>query len=661
MESLLNNEDFDKYEICCQISAATWETDTEVSKKYASMAVEIAKSRGDEKKVYKAMRNYGMIYTITREYDNALSVFKDVLNYFEKIKDTSEIAALHRNIGDIQYRQAKYKEALEEYLYSEKLFQKLMNNKPKNLLELEENYGATLNNIGNVYLRLEDFDKSIKFFEQALLIQKKTGDTYSESAAYTNIGNIYYYMLEFDKSLENYHKALEVATGLDNYSLEANIVQNIASTYLAIKQNKKALKYYYKALDIFQKTDNADGILEIYTSLALAYMSDMNKDSASHYFKISENIARDIKDYQYLSYIQSNKADFYKTLGNLEKAFDYLKESQISKDSVMSIESREQINKLTVQYESEKKDNLIRIKNLEMDQKENEIYLMYLALGIVSISFAFIIWLYRNKNKNLTLIKEKNDAIEEANLELEQQNDFISKQNDELINLNAMKDKFFSIISHDMRNPVTNLSLLIDLAEAYSERGDYQQLPDKFRKFKISLQHLMSLFDNLLTWAKTQTGNIKFHKSNQNITAILSNLADSFALTSEVKNINFEFHAQKNIMLDADKDMLEFIVRNLLSNSFKFTNHGGNVILSVDENESSVMIKVKDDGIGLTEEEIDKLFMIHQKYSKSGTANEKGSGLGLTIVKEFVDLHQGSIEVNSKVNQGAEFIIKFNK
>ncbi len=661
LEALLDSEQIDKYDIYCQLSASLWEIDTDKSKYYADLAVGIAKRNDDKRKFFKAQRNYGMIYCLNRQYDKALDTYNDILNYFNNVQDTIEVAALNRNIGDVYYRQAHFEDALKSYLKSEHIFQDYFKNHKDISLSIEENYGATLNNIGNIYLRLDDLQKSVTFFEKALEIQKKTGDKYSEAAAYTNIGNIYHYMQEYDKCLEFYYSGLDCAEALENYSLIANICQNIGATYQNQGKITAARKYYNKALDLFKKTDNDDGLMEMYNSIALSFIDENNRDSVDYYFDLAEEMARKVDDYQLLGMTQKDRSEYYKSIGNHEEAYNYLLQSQISKDSVITIEARKQINELSVKYESEQKDNLIRIKNLEMQQQENKLYLLYLAFGFVSIILCFTGWLYYNKNKNLKIIKEKNNQIEQANLELEQQNDYIIKQNEELSNLNNMKDKFFSIISHDMRNPVTSLHLLVDISQSHYDKGDYKKLPDKFQKFKNSINNLMTLFDNLLLWAKTQTGNMTFNKSHQNITAVVSDVATTFELISENKNISFKFEAQKDILLEVDKDMFEFIIRNLLSNAFKFTNEGGEVLLSLEEDTENVILKVKDNGIGLNEQDIDKMFMIHHKYSRAGTANEKGSGLGLTIVKEFIDLHQGTIEVQGKENEGAEFIIKFAK
>ncbi len=657
LKTLLDDDTVDKYTVYCNLSAALWESDSEQSKKYATQAIKIADEEGNENKKYKALRNYGMIYSINREYSKAIDVYNDILKYFKEIRDTIEIAALHRNIGDVYYRQAQFAEALKEYIYSENYFDKYIKIHDQYYDKVYENYGATLNNIGNVYLRLDDYEQAVKFFEQALVIQKETGDKYSEAAAYTNIGNIYHYLQKYEKSLQFYLNALECANIVNNITLKANINQNIATTYQNIKRYKEAQKFYTTALELYSQTDNNDGLMEIYHSLALSFFGERKIDSTEHYFDLAIKMAKYIQDFQYLSFIQYDKAQYYRENGKYEDAFKYLEQSQISKDSVLTKESREQINKLTVQYDTEKKDNLLKIKNLEMLKKENELYISLLVILALFIIVILIFRLYRNKNKNLNIIKEKNIAIERANYELEQQNEYINKQNIELSNLNSMKDKFFSIISHDMRNPITNMNLLLSLIESFCEVGKYDKIPDKLDKFKSSITNLMALFENLLVWSKTQTGSIKFNPARFNASEVIRHVAETFELNAEMKNIRFKIESNTSVLIDADKDMIEFIVRNLLSNAFKFTKSGGRVAISLIQESDLFKIIVTDSGIGLSKDNLANLFLIDHTYSRVGTASEKGSGLGLSIVKEFVALHQGNIEVNSEVGKGTEFII----
>jgi signal transduction histidine kinase len=279
----------------------------------------------------------------------------------------------------------------------------------------------------------------------------------------------------------------------------------------------------------------------------------------------------------------------------------------------------------------------------------------------LTLIIILIFWLYRTKNRNLKLIEEKNVVIEQANIELEHQNDLILNQNQELSNLNSVKDKFFSIISHDMRNPVTNLTLLLSIIESYFQKGEYHKIPEKFEKFKQSINSLMYLFDNLLMWSRTQTGSMQFNKTKINLSQTLVSVAETFELNMETKNIELQIDVTDNILLEADKDMIEFVIRNLLSNSLKFTSPGGRVSISLENAEESVILSVADTGIGMSKESIEKLFKIDQKYSRVGTANEKGSGLGLTIVKEFTDLHQATIEIASNLGDGTTVRVLFPK
>lgn len=232
----------------------------------------------------------------------------------------------------------------------------------------------------------------------------------------------------------------------------------------------------------------------------------------------------------------------------------------------------------------------------------------------------------------------------------------IRKQSKELQQLNATKDKLFSIISHDLRGPCGNFGQVLDLLAEDLVFDD----PVKMRlveELRNTSKSVMNLLDNLLNWSRSQSQRIVIDPQD-----VIINLAvmESIRLLKPIANskqISLEFNASKIHTVLVDTNSLSLIFRNLLSNAIKFTGIGGRIVVTVDdmEDEGMVKISVSDNGIGMSQEALSRLFKPGQHFTTYGTSNEKGSGLGLLLVKDFVEYNQGTLSVSSEEGKGTTF------
>lgn len=232
----------------------------------------------------------------------------------------------------------------------------------------------------------------------------------------------------------------------------------------------------------------------------------------------------------------------------------------------------------------------------------------------------------------------------------------VEKHAEQLKSLNATKDKFFSIISHDLRNPFNNLLGLSRYLKANIDKFTIDEIRERIALIEESSKRGYELLENLLEWSMSQTGSIKFKPAKLNLTSVIQECL--LVLENQVanKNINLINEADKDIEVTADYNMLKIIIRNLLTNAFKYSNPGSKVIIRSEFNtKNEIEISVIDEGIGIPDEEIEKLFRIDTKYSTPGTSDEFGTGLGLILCKEFVEKHNGKIWVESKLNSGSIF------
>jgi signal transduction histidine kinase/ligand-binding sensor domain-containing protein len=231
----------------------------------------------------------------------------------------------------------------------------------------------------------------------------------------------------------------------------------------------------------------------------------------------------------------------------------------------------------------------------------------------------------------------------------------IKQQNSKLQESNATKDKLFSIIAHDLKNP---FAVILSLSETLSEsyRGlEEDELEECLKKMHSSAQKVYELLANLLTWSRSQTGNIQFNPEKLKLDPIVRGNAELLRNQYELKNIKLNIDVDPDFMVWADTNMLNTVLRNLISNAIKYTSNTGIINVSVNKKYDHVEIVIQDNGVGIHRDIIDKLFEIEHKVSSPGTNGEGGTGLGLILCKEFVEKHGGQIWLTSELGNGSSF------
>jgi PAS domain S-box-containing protein len=285
-----------------------------------------------------------------------------------------------------------------------------------------------------------------------------------------------------------------------------------------------------------------------------------------------------------------------------------------------------------------------RIENVELgiiDENENVTWLNVTADPLPNN--AGVIIAYLNINEEV----ERKKKLDEYYAQLKE--------------ADIMKDQFLSIIAHDLKNPFNSIMGFSDLL--LNNINDYDQ--EKIHRFVSiidqSAKHTLELLDNLLVWTRSQSGRIAFTPSTLNLVNIVRENVNLVISQASHKGIRIIVKPVPDVFIQADKNMLNTIIRNLLTNAIKFTLPNGMVVVGIHENESSIELSIKDSGVGIKPENLQKLFRIDNKFTHVGTANESGTGLGLILCKDFVERHRGSITVDSKFGEGSDFTVSFPK
>ncbi|MEP2771678.1 MAG: ATP-binding protein [Fulvivirga sp.] len=311
---------------------------------------------------------------------------------------------------------------------------------------------------------------------------------------------------------------------------------------------------------------------------------------------------------------------------------------------------------------------------------------MFVFAALVLIRIIISIYTYRLRvtqhnleelveNKTMEVL-EKKKQIEEQNVQLINQTSQLESHRDEILGqkdqlekkqlkiksqnkklkqLNLTKDKFFSIIGHDLKNPISSLISFSNLLTNHIDRMSKEEIRTMSIDFDKTLKNSYNLLDNLLEWSRSQTDQIEYNPVNFDIKELIAENKELMTAQAISKNINIDKGEVKSTIVYADKNCINTVIRNLISNALKFTPEGGKVTVSVTNTNEEVTVSVADNGVGMSKEVVNKLFTIDNKHATEGTAKEKGTGLGLVLCKEFVEINKGKIWLESELNKGSVF------
>jgi signal transduction histidine kinase len=263
---------------------------------------------------------------------------------------------------------------------------------------------------------------------------------------------------------------------------------------------------------------------------------------------------------------------------------------------------------------------------------------MKLDLLIVSLQLSGLILTFLLDDRNRVEL-----ALRESELQLKE--------------INKSKDKLFSIIAHDLKSPFTSIVGYSEILKDYTTNCNQQEIVNYASIINTSSKQTLQLLENLLDWARLQQGRIAFHPQNLNLQELTHEVIGLIKDIAEQKGISVQNTIPDSLNLHADKEMLKTVLRNLASNAVKFTPKGGFMEVSSKSSDKEVFISVTDNGVGISADDIGKLFDISSNFSTKGTNEEQGTGLGLSLCKEFVEKHNGKVWVKSEPAKGSVFTI----
>ena len=263
---------------------------------------------------------------------------------------------------------------------------------------------------------------------------------------------------------------------------------------------------------------------------------------------------------------------------------------------------------------------------------------------------------YKLSLENKGLVSKLQDANEQLEDKVRERTHQLKEKNHELNQLVEIKNKLFSIVSHDLRTPLLSLKVFLDVFVKMKDTLNASELKKYGLKVQNNLREVMDLLDNLLNWSVTELNSNKVAIQPIKIKDSLDKNLELMSIAASQKKINLRPSiSEEGMTVLGNEDMLHLVLRNLIGNAIKYSNHNDEVSIDVDKNNGQAIIRIKDEGVGISKDSIDSLFDLNNKVVTSGTSKEKGVGLGLRLCKEFIDKQNGEIFVDSDLGKGSVF------
>jgi len=630
---------------------------------YAEKGLNLAKKinyKNGEADAYFQLSYY---YDRDADVKQAIKYLEKASNLYVEIGDSTYLTGCYNNLGVYYSYGTKQKKSLEYFIKALNIAE-----------ELNETYALSeaCYNIGTFYEYVNENGLALQYYQKALEIDTLNNETGDVSWSYINLGNINMKLHRYDDAYENLLKARKTLKNVKDQYNNIQLNLNFAYYYLDKKQLDSVEVYIEKAKKIYQKHKferlNAD-INAVEADLLLAkkqYLQSIKLYDRAIKIYNQQNTTDGLWD------IYSSKAKAFEKMGQLDKAYVALQKANHVNEEAKPNEIAKVLGEFEQNEANKEKLKQLRLEEKLKDQKKETDLLMMrskfhralFSTVFLVILITLIIYLYVVKRKTNKLLEANLATINQQKLLLEEQYEKLEESKKELSELNATKDKFFSILAHDLKNPFNTLMGLSEIVLSDKEIKNSDRFDELMEGIYQTASSGYNLLENLLEWSRSQTGNIELHPQQVAIGEVVNSNIHFFHEILKEKKIEVVAQDLMNYKVFADKNMVNFIMRNLLNNAIKFSYSESKIELSVQRKENFHIIHIQDYGIGMNHDTVNKLFKIDQTVQRNGTAGETGTGLGLILCKEFVNKNGGEIWVESTKGKGSRFSFSlpvFNK
>ncbi|MCT4645603.1 MAG: tetratricopeptide repeat-containing sensor histidine kinase, partial [Carboxylicivirga sp.] len=570
---------------------------------YLNRSLSLAKELGDDQFIGRSLLNIGTVYWINGHNNLAIENYKNSVDFLDKVDDKRGMLYVLANIANIFKLKEEMKLALEYFNEAYDLANKLSDNVM---------LGNVLNNKAAVLSYLRRYDEALSVIDQAITAYKLTNNSKGLIQAHSNKAD---YLMAINKpdSAAHYIELIEKSYDLNEFPrAKINFLEAKADYSRYLKQHQQAKKYHLEALQIAidYKLDNAR--LNMTNELAAdARLLEKWKEAslyAEEVISLKDSIY-DIKKVEELTFLQ--------------KAFELMKHEK----EAQLLKAQQQL--LKMELVNEKRSTAISV-----------LITLFLLILVIIVFIAFLNY------------RKQKVALAHVNKQLLQ-------RNNELLEANRIKNQLFSVLSHDLKSPLSSIISLASIMEqspTISEKDDVKLV----QAVAESSNLLMDFIDNTLLWFKKVHNNLGLKKQNISIAEVMKEVEVWFSSFSRVKNVNLKISVD-DYRIQYDKNILMVLMRNIISNAIKFSHPNNSIEINWTKNAEGIIIMVKDKGVGMNAQQVEKLNSeTGMHIFKQGSANEIGTGFGLYLCKELLESAGGALKIKSEEGKGTEISIFIN-
>jgi signal transduction histidine kinase len=605
-----------------QLSDILFQDSAETSYEYSLRAYETAINLSDDESIALQAEKVGNLSTTLGKYETAIKFYTISLSLSKEQKNNLDISKFYRLIGIAYYYIGSMDKSLESHLMSLKYAQ---------IGKSKKSEAGAYNNIGLVYENSKKYQLALENYIKAEQIFTKYNFEENLALCQINIGNIYYHNQEYDNALEYYLSSYTIFRNIDQPEKIALAAQNIALIYELKNNFEKALEYCEISLNLYKKANDIRGIASLSNNLGYYYLTRKEVTKAEELFLSSLEYSKQTQSLTTLQRAYNSLYILYKEKQDFKNALHFLESTNSIVDSIYSMEIEKKVSELQSKFQLEQKEKEYKIL------RNSFIYIAILTLLILIVLFY-----------NYSIKLRSNRALREKNIEIENQNIKLEK-------IIATRDKFFSIIAHDLKNPLSAFMGLTEVMCSNSSQLDSSTKLQLTKQLNKLAENMYNLLENLLNWGRSQTGDIEYDPSVFRIAEVVNETIDVLSVNASIKSILIEKKIDEASEIFADKNMISTVIRNLLSNAIKFTHPGGQVVINSSIKDNKFTLLVSDNGVGISEKNLSQLFQIDSQYRTIGTSSEPGTGLGLILCKDFIERNHGAMIVESIEGKGSTF------
>lgn len=583
---------------------------------YYFAALENKKEIGDPKIVSAILNNMGVVYWRTGNYEKAIEAYSEALSLRESIGYIKGIVITSNNIGLVFLKLNNFESALEKFQTALKVA------KQNNFLF---GIGYSSLNIADWNLKKKNYKEAIPFAQEAINAYYSYRELNSVSMAMNFLGQAYFGLKKYDLAMKTFNAALDTSKKVNDRHSRLVTLQNIAQVFIEQNNSAEAIKRLFEAQRYAEFEKGRDLLLENYKLL-------------SKVFELSGDI---IRAFEYeKKYSQLKDSLSFNELGNRLAAWN------------VSYEMKKQAEE-NLQLKSEKEFAALKLDNLEIRQR-----ILIFVIAIVSIfGIALgVLLLYIRKISRQLLLKQLN--LERKNKQLIEAKMSAEREKEKALLASRQKSELISIVTHDLKNPLTSIR---GATQTILEISDDPNVAKEMLPLILeSSNNMLSMINQLLENSRRESALLSINKRNHSIVELCAQIISVNRAQADKKRqqIFFFNKLDDNVILHIDKQKITSAIDNLISNAIKYSPINSKIEVTISLEDSKVRISFKDEGPGLTEEDKQKVFGKFQKLSANPTGGESSTGLGLSIVKQIIELHHGKVWVESELGKGSEFIFE---